>query len=143
MHAHHHGQTVAASLAGGLVLVLALGAVLVLRGTSAHAEHPAVSAPAESAPADARAFVAALRAGDRAGALRHGSPAVYDELVRDERDSTARARLQRCTKSPGGGSWTCGLDFPSTGPADGEAFTLTLTRRDSRWQATAAAIAAG
>jgi hypothetical protein len=92
---------------------------------------------------DAKDFVADLRAGNRTAALAHGTGAVYDLLVRDEGDSTTRVRLQRCARSADEAAWTCGLDFPSTGPGDGEAFAMTMTRSGPHWMATSAAVVAG
>jgi len=93
---------------------------------------------------DAEAFVAALRVGDRAGALRHGTATVYDALLRDEAGDTGRAQLQDCVRSAGDGAgWTCGVDFPSSGPADGEAYSLLVTWSGSHWSVTTTAPVAG
>jgi hypothetical protein len=136
------------------IVVLAAGSAVALTACAHDHRDPAVGLAPRPGPgpsrhvgadgrADAEEFVAALRAGDRSAALAHGTAAVYDRLVREEAGATGRARLQRCVRSAGGSAWSCGLDFPSTGPADGEAYALTMTRSGAGWRATAAAVVAG
>jgi len=153
MDQHHDRSRRSLVVAVVALVVLATGATVVLTTFG----HPYVRAPAArrtppgpgpsrhvfAGQADAEDFVAALRAGDRPAALGHGTAAVYDRLARDEAGATTRVRLQRCVRTAGGTTWTCGLDLPSTGPADGEAYALTMTRNGSHWRATAAAVVAG
>ncbi|HET6168036.1 MAG TPA: hypothetical protein VFE07_14485 [Marmoricola sp.] len=145
----HRGRVVATATAAILVGATVAGCHGI--GHGGRAVHPPTQPATQPAtqptarPATARRvaqeFVSALRAGDRGTALRLATATVYDELVRDEAGATGRVRLEHCVRSSR--TWSCGLDFPSTGPADGESYSLTLTSSGTRWTATATAPLAG